>query len=350
MQLNFCTLFNSAYLSRGLAMYKSLLRYCDDFHLWIFAFDEDTYRFFSKQEYKNITVVSLKEFEDNELLRIKSSRTAGEYCWTCTSSTILYCIEKFQIDHCTYVDADIYFYENPKVLIDEMNGNSVLITEHRYSPQYDQSATSGIYCVQFITFKNDRPGLNALRWWRNACIDWCYARVEDGKFGDQKYLDDWTSRFEDVHVLRNPGGGIAPWNVQQYRFEILLNKIHGEEIVSGKKFNAVFYHFHGLKFHPGNYVQLTGSYEINDNIIDLFYKKYVLELTEAKREILKTTGSMPDPHGTAKEALPSEFMVSAKNKIHNAKQLGKSLLRGKMSYPKRFTHFYNIDFFTKQAT
>ncbi|MGZ4035960.1 MAG: glycosyl transferase, partial [Bacteroidia bacterium] len=286
MKLNFCTLFNSNYLSRGLVMYESLLKNCADFHLYVFAFDDKCFEFLNAQKYKNLTVISLKEFEDEELLKIKLTRSAAEYCWTCTASTILYSINNFGLSNCTYVDADMCFYSDPQVLIDEMGDKSVLITEHRYTKEYDQSATSGKYCVQFVTFKNDEKGLAVLKWWRNACIDWCYDRMEDGKFGDQKYLDDWTTRFDCVHELQHLGGGIAPWNVQQYIFNSVNGKLTGTEIKSGKQFNVIFYHFHAAKFFRDNMVMLTGAeYALNKNVKNVFYKPYVQMINKQKEKI-----------------------------------------------------------------
>src|SRR5579872_3374528 len=112
-------------------MYRSLEKNCANFHLFVYAFDNDTYDFLKKENYEHLTVISLREFEDEELLKVKQGRTAAEYCWTCSSATILYSIENFKLDNCTYIDADMYFYSDPKLLIDEMGENSVLITEHR---------------------------------------------------------------------------------------------------------------------------------------------------------------------------------------------------------------------------
>jgi hypothetical protein len=244
--------------------------------LFVFAFDLACEHFLKELKLPHMTIISLNEFEDEELLRVKKERTAGEYCWTCTPSTIRYCLRCYGLSSCTYVDADLYFFSNPRVLIEEMDNCSVLITEHRYTPRYDQSETSGIYCVQFMTFKNNEQGMEVLEWWREACLDWCFSRVEDGKFGDQKYLDDWLIRFKGIHVLEHLGGGLAPWNIQQYDF-------------SKVSFEVVFFHFHQLKFYSKERVDL-GTYILRDLDLRMFYSPYIKHMLNVamKLEQLKS--------------------------------------------------------------
>lgn len=296
--LNFVTLFNSNYLSRGMVLYESLQKHCPDFKLFVIAFDDITYNYFQKFPQKNLTVISLSQFEDDKLLAVKPTRSAGEYCWTCTASTVLYVINTFNLEHCVYIDADMCFYSNPQLLFDEWGDKSVLITEHRYTPQYDQCAISGTYCVQFVGFKNDKDGMLALNYWRDSCIDWCYARAEDGKFGDQKYLDDWTTRFQNVHVLKHLGGGLAPWNMQKYEFKQQNNVLIGKEISTGKEFETVFFHFHGLKIFKDNIASLTGDdYEMNSEALELFYKPYIKDLIRVSADVHRQTGSVFNSNG-----------------------------------------------------
>ena len=66
--INYCTLFNCNYLTRGLAMYESLKEHSKDFHLFIFAFDDRSYELLNKLNLEFVTVISLLEFEDEELL------------------------------------------------------------------------------------------------------------------------------------------------------------------------------------------------------------------------------------------------------------------------------------------
>lgn len=298
MRLNFVTLFNSNYLSRGLVLFESLCQHCPEFHLYVVAFDDTTHSYLRNYPHKNLTVISLVEFEDEKLLSIKNTRSAGEYCWTCTASTILFAITTYQLKHCIYIDADMCFYSNPQSLFDEWGNKSVLLTEHRYTSKYNQSLISGKYCVQFVGFKNDVDGMQALNYWRESCIDWCYARAEDGKFGDQKYLDDWTTRFKNVHVLEHLGGGLAPWNMQKYQFKKQNDKLAGREISTGKEFESVFFHFHGLKIFKDNIASLTGDdYEMNNNVLELFYKPYVQDLMRLSSIIHRNTSNSFNSNG-----------------------------------------------------
>lgn len=266
-------------------MYRSLEKCCEDFHLYIFAFDDTCYSILTGLNLKKATIISLKEFEDEKLLAVKPSRTKAEYCWTSTSSTIMYVIEHFNVAACTYIDADLYFYKNPQILFDEMKGKSILITEHRYPPKFNRINTSGIYCVQFITFLNDENGMKALRWWRDACIDWCFDRYEDGKFGDQKYLDDWPERFEGVHVLQHLGGGLASWNVEQYPFISRKgNDIFFMNTEKNAKFEAVFYHFHHTRFFKNDIVDLGWRHPTMPVVRNL-YVPYIYELKQTEQEL-----------------------------------------------------------------
>lgn len=286
MTLCFCTLFDSYYLSRGLAMYESLKSRLDSFQLYVFAFDDITAQVITSLNDPRLTVITLAQFEDEDLKRVKPTRSKAEYCWTSTPSTILYCLQKYNLLNCTYIDADLFFYADPTCLIEEMGSSSVLITEHRSTPMIDRSKIAGKYCVQFITFKNNSEGLTVLKWWRDACIDWCYDRYEDGKFGDQKYLDDWTERFSGIHVLQNEGGGIAPWNIQQYL-------IDGTETVKfvrkkGRKTGAViFYHFHYIKFVTTELTDI-GWVPIPDSAIKYLYRPYLKRLNEIHTSLEKS--------------------------------------------------------------
>lgn len=299
-KLNFCTLFNSAYLSRGLALYDSLIEHCSDFELFVFAFDDVTYSHLKKLNLVNMTVIDLKDFEDQDLLEVKPTRTAVEYCWTCTPSIIKYSIDQYKLDHCTYLDADIFFFSDPRPVLEKFlkSNFSVLITPHNYTPIYEQSLTSGKYCVQFMPFKNDANGMTVLNWWRDKCIEWCYFRLEDGKLGDQMYLDTWPEYFVGVHEELDRGIGVAPWNVQQLKLtknKKLMSSFKGETSP------LVFYHFHGLKIN--NFKKdFYGFYYLNRQVRKLIYIPYLNRLLAAS-EKYQLTSTGVDPH--ARQGLPS---------------------------------------------
>lgn len=286
--LNFCTLFDSNYSAKGLAMYLSLLKVCPDFHLYIFSFDNTLLSVLKGMKLDKCTIISLKEIENEALLSVKEQRSKAEYCWTSTPFTIEYCIDTFALDHCTYLDADLRFYSNPKVLIDELGTMDVLITEHRYTEKYDLTLTSGKYCVQFLTFRNTKNGRSVLSDWKNKCLEWCFAYYEEGKFGDQMYLDDWTKRFDGIHELQNLGAGCAPWNMQQYFFyQNGSGQIWLKELSSEKTNQLIFFHFHDVKsFRKGwLYEFFFQGYDLDNNTKKLLYIPYCKVLRQNSKAL-----------------------------------------------------------------
>ena len=174
-------------------------------------------------------------------------------------------------------------FADPNVLVDEMGDNSVLITEHRYSQRYNQALKRGIYCVQFITFKNTADGLLALNWWSGKCLEWCYSRLEDGKFGDQKYLDDWPVRFKGVHVLKHLGGGVAPWNIQRYTLYNHKNRVSVYE--GNDSADLIFYHFHYVKFYKNDQMDL-GNYKFSKEVKTILYQRYISHISQIEATLL----------------------------------------------------------------
>lgn len=261
-------------------MYRSLERTGADFHLYVYAFDDLCQDILLRMKLSHMTVITLAEFENERLLAVKPTRSRGEYCWTCASHVIAHALKTFNLSDVTYLDADLCFYQDPANLLAEFrnSGSSVLLSPHRYTRRYDLSAQKGLYCVQFMTFSSDQRGLSALSWWQERCLEWCYDRNENGLFGDQKYLDGWPERFSGVHVLEHLGGGVAPWNVQQYSLRHDGNRL----LIDGVP--IVFYHFHGYKFYKNGFKNL-GNYRLNAAVVELLYRPYESALLESQAEI-----------------------------------------------------------------
>jgi hypothetical protein len=143
----------------------------------------------------------------------------------------------------------------------EASGKAVLITEHAYDARYDQSAASGQYCVQLMIFARDRSE-PVRQWWEMKCLEWCHAWTEDGRMGDQKYLDDWPVRFSDhVHVLSQRDVLLAPWNAMRFPYS-----------------GAIAWHFQGLRLLSQGKVSLYRTYVVPDVVLDKVYRPYLQAL------------------------------------------------------------------------
>ena len=287
----FCTLFDSNYLDKGLVMYRSLKKLKKDFKLYVLAMDNKCYEILTAEKLNELIPIKQSEFLTDQLLQVKETRTRAEFCWTCTSFLIDYVLTYYQELECTYVDADLYFYSDPSVLLAEMGDDkTVQIVPHRFlktcQDEY-RKKYSGTYCVQFNTFKNTEGALQLLRRWEMQCLTSCSSAPDTRVLGDQGYLENWE-KYPNVSVLMHLGGGVAPWNVAQYKLvckdELLILK----EKSTGKVFPLVFYHYHNLKYHSAHEVDI-GVFKYNwgtdEKLISSIYPAYLRELDDEKKRL-----------------------------------------------------------------
>lgn len=242
---HFCTYFDSNYLLRGLTLYRSLAGTDCEFQLHVVALDDETTAILGGLGLPNLEVIPLAELEASApaLLTAKANRRVIEYYFTLTPQLPLFFFARHpEVDLITYVDADLYFYASPEPLFAEMGERSILITPHRYPPHLKGQEVYGLFNVQYQGFRRDAAGLACLERWRDQCLDWCYDRAEDGKYGDQAYLDEWPELYGDrLAILQHRGGGVAPWNWSG--MPIIR---HGNSVLVGND-QLIFYHFHGVK-------------------------------------------------------------------------------------------------------
>lgn len=280
---HFCTYLDSNYLTRGLALYRSLVRHAAPFRLWVLCHDDVVYEALRGLDLVGLVPISSGEFEreDEQLVQAKANRSRIEYYFTCTPSLPLYILERHsEVDVITYVDADLYFFSDPRPIYAELGDNSVLILAHRFPSNLRHLERFGVYNVGLASFRRDTHGLQCLHWWRDRCVEWCYDRAERGRFADQKYLDDWPVRFPGVVVLQHKGAGLAPWNVGGYALQLS----GGQVLVDGDR--LVFFHFHGLQqVHRWLYDPHLKRYQVHaDSLLRRHvYAPYIRELRDTHR-------------------------------------------------------------------
>ncbi len=279
---NFCAVFDKGFLTRAVALHRSLTEQCPDFVLWMLCMDNESHSMLQKLNLDRTKLLKLSDVEDDRMLAVKPGRTTAEYCWMFSSCLPLYILEKNpSMDTVTYVDVDMYFYAPVDDIYHQFGNNSIMIIPHAFSEKHkEREKTSGKYNVGMMIFRNDECGLECLRWWKDRCIEWCYNRYEDGKFGDQLYLNDWPTRFKKVFVLTDPGVDVASWNTDRFKFDVKKGgKIEGTEKISNKKFPLILYHFHGLK------IYMTSGGKIRPYPVSIFdrtiYRLYVRALQKA---------------------------------------------------------------------
>ncbi len=297
-----CTYFDSGFLIQGLALWRSLARHDPDAALWVLALDETVTEALNRLGDPNLRVVKLGDLENGyaELAKAKADRSRTEYMFTLSPCWPLWLLEHHpEIGRITYLDADLFFFSSPASIFQAMDeaGASVLITPHRFSAWQRHYEKHGRYNVGVLSFRNDEAGLTCLRGWRAQCIAWCFDRIEEGRYADQKYLDAWPGRLGGaLLVLEHPGVNLAPWNWSQCALE------PGEPPrVDGKP--VVVFHF--ARFRPTGEGRWWQSGQLDYGVMpqawrDALYTPYWRALQSARAELRRIAPEVDFPRRAAR--------------------------------------------------
>lgn len=282
MKKYFCTLFDQGYLIKGLTMMESLTTWCPDAHIFVLCMDTRSQEILRALAKPYITCIALADLETPELLEAKKTRGVAEYCWTLSPCLPSYVLDLHpEIDFITYIDSDLLFYSPVQPIFDEIGDSSIAIIEHRFAPRLQDREVNGRFCVEWVSFKRNDEGMRCLARWKAQCIEWCYYKLEEGRMGDQKYLDEWPSLYANCHIIETTGAGIAPWNYEKLAFST-----DASAQINVDNEPLLFYHFHQFQLlEDGAYDRLSTFYTSVCKEPEAVYATYERALENSLREI-----------------------------------------------------------------
>ena len=278
---SYCTFFDSSYLPRGLALIESLRAHGDPSPILVISLDTETEDFLRPRASSlNLSLSSLDELTSlyPELESSKLNRSLIEFYFTCSPFVLKLSQKDKPEGHLSiYLDADLYFFDDPQVVIREIGDSSVSIIEHNY-PWFLKMLEKkyGKFNVGLLGFRNNQEGSKALDWWAEQCINWCHDYPEKGKYADQGYLNSLPEFSPNLRVLTNRALNLAPWNTAASPVRLKSGKVFvGQN-------QLCFFHFHGLKKMGPFWVssQLNYLSPLPGGIFKSIYKPYVRHLEE----------------------------------------------------------------------
>lgn len=274
----FTTLSDYKYLPLGLCLYESLLNTVKgEFTLYYLCLDDETFIKVSELSCNNIVPISIQQvLSDNPELSQYNIREYREFVWMLASYFTYYIlINKKPID-VSYIDSDIYFYQDIQLMYDEISNRSVGIIRHRHIDE-NSNTTDGKYNVGVVYFKNDVVGRHCLDWWRDAVMYRKYPRLSTCY--DQKYLEGFGEMYssDSVCVADKTFAHGAPWHHRLYDW----NNINIDGTIKWKETNQIFLfnHFSRISFDVINDTYLPSGQAYSDHTLNFT----VFQIPEVKK-------------------------------------------------------------------
>jgi len=308
---NFCTVSDSKYLHFGLALHESLSRSAEEYTLYYFCTDDESYNFLNEYS-DNLIPISIPELLKNneDLIKLKeASKTESmeaancsqqeglqepavlQFLYSLSTFSTNYCLTCLNLDHIMYVDADIFFFEDFKYAFNDVGSKSVGLVEHRLPFKHEY----GEFNVGIVYFKNDSIGKSASNLWLGCMQDpnnkWA---AQYAAYGDQKYLEIvYANAGDGACIIGDTCGHLAPWNIPYHQY----NSNKGEIVWAGRSQKFVYFHFSSFILNKdGSYIlgRRHGMTDIDIPFIQVKVRQYADLLIKFKKNISENINNIKE--------------------------------------------------------
>lgn len=232
MKAAFCTISTKSHLFKSKALLNSISSYSE---VRLFCLITDGNENIEEQE--NIHFDNLEVLQSNIAVKIKNKYKGDSLRWALKPIYLKHLLMQ-GFDEVIYCDNDIYFYNSPNFIFDDLTKHSFILTPHFYkaNPFKEQNWLEanfrvGLYNAGFIGVNS--KGTDILDWWANCCLYNIKKSYWRGLYDDQKYLDLIPILFKNVKILKHRGCNVAGWNQEETTVEKQKNamKINGDPLV-----------------------------------------------------------------------------------------------------------------------
>ena len=293
-----CTLFDHRYLPRGLCMIESARRHGFTGDIWVLCLSDECEQRLRVMALPGVRTVTLGQLEAHipRLQDARANRSILEYYFTCMAALHTYLFEtQPDINGTMYVDSDIQFFANPEIVFESIGDAPVAITPHNFTPPMRSLERCGVFNAGWTAFRRTPEGLRCLRWWLDSSLDWCYDHVENGRYANQAYLNQFPTIAPGTRILHQKGYNCAPWNIGNYK----VTERGGRLWVDDEP--LVFFHFHGMKRRLSLFQIQHREYgaAVTWLMRNRLYRPYIVELLRFERQQSAVARTEPAKPATA---------------------------------------------------
>jgi len=283
----FGTFANAKYLPQLLSMLESFQKYVESSRIAVIALDAHTKDSVARLNFSCVDVFDMKDVEVHvpQLSIARENRSPSEYFFTLSSAIPNFLFKVYpRHDFVVYIDADLFFFDSPErciLALDEKD--NVFLTSHNFARKNLDLRIYGEFNTGFIAFRRSKDGIKVASWWLERCLEWCKDVVENGKFADQKYLENFSSIVPGVKVSQDFGLNLGPWGLNSLK---QITSRNGSIYVNSELLFA--FHFSGLQFNGVFAILGLTSYQhrVSKTVYELIYVPYLRSIRRWETDLL----------------------------------------------------------------